>query len=164
MPDIRRLVRLIDEQLVNYDRLHDLLARKRAAIEANDLQALARAAQEVERLIAANSRLEEERRAEAAEAARAVGLAPGRVTLRRLLDRLPEPARTMLAERRDALRTALAELKLESRTVHGVLQLNLRLVHQLMRGLLSAGPGVATYAADGAAAEGDTLRLLDRTA
>lgn len=163
--EISRLLRLMDEQQNNYERLHDLLAKKRAAIELNDLQALARAAQEIERLIGENNRVEEQRQTAAAEVARELGLRDRQATVSRLLRRLPEPAAAALAERRDRLTATLKELRTETHTIQSVLGLNVRLIDGLIRTMLSGGaPSAATYEANGAASEGRALRLLDRTA
>ena len=162
MRQVTRLLRLIDQQLVNYEHLHDLLAKKRTAIEDNDLPALARAAQEIEQLIGENSRLEELRQVEARAVAGALGVPGRRPKLSHLLARLPEAERVVLEDRRERLHAALRDLKAESQTIDRVLQLNLHLIDQLMRGMLTAVPAAATYESTGAASERDTLRLLDR--
>ncbi len=161
---VTRLLRLMDSQLANYERLHDLLARKRAAIEANDLHALAQAAQEIEQLIGHNSQLEEQRQVEAAAVAAKLGMRGPRPTVTRLLKRLAEPDKTALAERSAGLRAALQTLKVETRTIRTVLSQNLDLIDGLMRSMLNAAPEPGTYVASGAGADSSGMRLLDQTA
>ncbi len=164
MSDITRLLRLMDEQHDNYERLHDLLAKKRAAIEVNDLQALARAAHDIERLIGQNNQVEEQRQTAAGELAKQVGLRDAKPTVARLLRRLPEEPAGQLTASRDRLTATMKELRAESYTIQSVLGLNLQLIDDLVRALLSGVSDLTTYEADGASAAPRSMRLLDHTA
>lgn len=164
MTHVLRLLRLLDEQQTNYERLHDLLAKKRAAIEMNDLPALARIAQSIELLIADNNQLEVQRQEATGALGRDLGLRDVHPTVTRLLRRLPEPQKSALRDRRDRLNTTMQELRTEARTIESVLKLNVKFIDGMLRAMLNGATGVTTYDAEGASPASEPLRLLDRTA
>ena len=164
MSHVTRLESLLDEQLANYERLHDLLAKKRAAIEANDLAALAKTAHAIEDLIAENNRVEAHRQEAAVQVMAEVGLADHRPTLARIIRCLPEPQKSSVHGRRERLRATLAEVARETRAVDQILRLNLSLVDRLIRTMFTPVPNATTYELTGASRSTDTLRLLDRQA
>jgi chromosome segregation ATPase len=148
-------------QEVCYQRLRELVGRRREAIRTADLELLKETLDEERSLVTRVSELDRRRTATAAELAKRLGAPQQAGSIRALIARAPQAARERLQQLADRLRFEVEAVKEESARVRAAADALAQHVAGVLQSVSSAFATTKTYGRAGRVANGSAIRSID---
>ena len=143
------LVRILENQLSNYQELKRLILEKRKAIVVNDLKSLSGITSQVELLIVSNNQLEAGRIAIVSEMAEKLGFSETRPTLAQIASRLESPLSEKLMDLRQSTIEAIKEVQRQNRVNSEMLKYSSNLMDSILRRIVDGESFEPTYGSTG---------------
>jgi flagellar biosynthesis/type III secretory pathway chaperone len=147
--EIDELAGILEEQILNYRALKDLVMEKRKTIIANDIKGLAEITVRIEELVGANNELELGRIEIARKMATALDLRMARPTLALIAERIDGPNRDRLLDLRLRTTDAIRDVGRQNRINSEMLKYSADLIDSVLNRLVETGSCDATYGATG---------------
>ncbi len=161
--EIDELAGILEEQILNYLALKNLVLEKRKAIMAHDIKGLAEITVRIEELVGSNNELELGRIEIAGKMAKTLDLRMVRPTLALIAERIDGPDRDRLLDLRLRATDAISDVQRQNRINSEMLKYSADLIDSVLNRLVETGSCDATYGSTGATnKKAASVSLLDQ--
>jgi len=143
------LVRILENQMSNYQELKRLILEKRKAIVDNDLKSLSGITSQIELLIVSNNQLEASRMALVSEMAEKLNLSEPKPTLAQIASRVESPLSEKLMELRQGTVEAIKDVQRQNRINSEMLKYSSNLMDSILRRMVDGESFEPTYGSTG---------------
>jgi len=143
------LVRILENQMSNYQELKRLILEKRKAIVDNDLKSLSGITSQIEILIVSNNQLEASRMALVSEMAEKLNLSEPKPTLAQIASRVESPLSEKLMELRQGTVEAIKDVQRQNRINSEMLKYSSNLMDSILRRMVDGESFEPTYGSTG---------------